>query len=113
MIRALALSLALVASQASADMIRVESAHDVDTTIDRLAAAVEGAGAKVFARIEHAECRQSGNAEVRSAQRAAGILCTGMSHLEEPFEHLHIWRPAEDRPVAMLARKPQRTGAEA
>lgn len=55
MIRALVLSLALVAGQASADMIRVESAHDVDTTIDRLAAAVEGAGAKVFARIEHAK----------------------------------------------------------
>ena len=55
MIRPLILAFALVTGQASADMIRVESAHDVDTTIDRLAAAVEGAGAKIFARIEHAK----------------------------------------------------------
>ena len=47
-------AVALTATPAAADLIRVESAHDVDTTIDRLAAAVEGAGAKVFARIEHA-----------------------------------------------------------
>lgn len=39
---------------AAADMVRVESAHDVATTIDRLEAAVNDAGATVFARIEHA-----------------------------------------------------------
>lgn len=48
-------ALTLSASVAAADMIRVESAHDVATTLDRLSAAVEGAGAKVFARIEHAK----------------------------------------------------------
>ena len=48
-------AVALSAGAASADMIKVESAHDVATTLDRLSAAVEGAGAKVFARIEHAK----------------------------------------------------------
>ena len=46
-------------STALADLIKVESAHDVGTTLDRLSAAVEGAGAKVFARIEHAKGAQS------------------------------------------------------
>ncbi|MFK7941634.1 MAG: DUF302 domain-containing protein [Paracoccaceae bacterium] len=55
MFRTLIVAVSLIASSASADMIRVESTHDVDTTIDRLSAAVEGAGAKVFARIEHAK----------------------------------------------------------
>ena len=55
MFLATATAVALTATSAMADLIRVESAHDVNTTIDRLAAAVEGAGAKVFARIEHAK----------------------------------------------------------
>ena len=55
----LAATLILSATSASADLIRVPSAHDVDTTIDRLAAAVEGAGAKVFARVEHARGAES------------------------------------------------------
>jgi uncharacterized protein (DUF302 family) len=36
-------------SNAAADMVRIESTHDVTTTIDRLDAAVQEAGAKVFA----------------------------------------------------------------
>jgi uncharacterized protein (DUF302 family) len=40
-------------------VVRVESAHDVATSIDRLQAAVEGAGAKVFARIDHAAGAES------------------------------------------------------
>ena len=39
----------------AADLVRVESPHDVPATIDRLAAAVEKAGATVFARIDHAK----------------------------------------------------------
>ncbi len=52
---------ALFATSAMAgdDLIRVESAHDVPTSIDRLTAAVEGAGAKVFARIDHAAGAES------------------------------------------------------
>ncbi|MEM8790134.1 MAG: DUF302 domain-containing protein [Pseudomonadota bacterium] len=46
---------ALLASThlASAEMIVKPSAHSVPVTIDRLAAAVEKAGAKVFARVDH------------------------------------------------------------
>ena len=50
---------AVTATAAQADMIRVKSSHSVDATIDRLAAAVEGAGAKVFARIEHSKGAES------------------------------------------------------
>lgn len=53
---AVALAGALSMSSAfAADLVRIESAHDVPTTIDRLAAAVEKAGATVFARIDHAK----------------------------------------------------------
>jgi len=38
---------------ASAEMVRMESPHTVAATMDRLATAVEGAGAKVFVRIDH------------------------------------------------------------
>jgi uncharacterized protein (DUF302 family) len=50
-----AVILAASVTGASAEMIRVKSAHSVDETMDRLAAAVEGAGATVFARIEHSK----------------------------------------------------------
>ena len=53
MIRTVVAALALSASTAWAGMITVESTHDVNTTIDRLEAAVNGAGATVFARIDH------------------------------------------------------------
>ena len=46
---------ASAASHADANgIVTIESAHDAPTTIDRLEAAVEGAGATVFARIDHA-----------------------------------------------------------
>jgi uncharacterized protein (DUF302 family) len=52
---ALALPLTLVATLASAEPFTVKtSPHDVATTMDRLVAAVEGAGATAFARIDHA-----------------------------------------------------------
>ncbi|MEL7466518.1 MAG: DUF302 domain-containing protein [Pseudomonadota bacterium] len=46
-------------------VVTIESAHDAATTIDRLAAAVEGAGAKVFARIDHAAGAASVDLELR------------------------------------------------
>ena len=46
-------------------VVTIESAHDAATTIDRLAAAVEGAGAKVFARIDHAAGAASVDMELR------------------------------------------------
>ncbi|EEE38284.1 CrcB family protein [Rhodobacteraceae bacterium KLH11] len=56
-----------MAAQA-ADLITKTSAHDVPTTIDRLATAVEGAGAKVFARVDHAAGAQSVQSELRPTQ---------------------------------------------
>jgi len=45
----------LIATLASASPFATKtSPHDVATTMDRLAAAVEGAGATIFARIDHA-----------------------------------------------------------
>ncbi|MEM7744670.1 MAG: DUF302 domain-containing protein [Pseudomonadota bacterium] len=43
----------------AADLVRVSSAHSVADTADRLAAAVDGAGAKLFARIDHAAGAES------------------------------------------------------
>ncbi len=44
-----------VASLAPAEIIKVASPYSVDETLDRLTGVVEGAGAKVFARVEHAK----------------------------------------------------------
>lgn len=62
-----ALGVCASAGIAFADMVRVDSAHAVDATIDRLAAAVEAAGAKVFARIEHTKGAQSVGMELAPA----------------------------------------------
>ena len=52
---ALAAPLMLIATLASASPFATKtSPHDVATTMDRLVAVVEGAGATVFARIDHA-----------------------------------------------------------
>jgi uncharacterized protein (DUF302 family) len=40
---------------AADDLIKIESKHDVATTLDRLEAALGKAGATVFARIDHAK----------------------------------------------------------
>ena len=56
---------ALSTGFAQAEMVRLSSPHSVDTTIDRLESAVEAAGAKVFARIDHAAGAKSVDAELR------------------------------------------------
>ena len=64
-----ALALALSATQAfAADLITKPSVHSVSDTIDRLAAAVEGAGAKVFARIDHAKGATKVGMDLRPTQ---------------------------------------------
>jgi len=52
---ALAATLSLTATFANAEMIKVASPYSVDESLNRLTSAVEGAGAKVFARVEHAK----------------------------------------------------------
>ncbi|MEO0822180.1 MAG: DUF302 domain-containing protein [Pseudomonadota bacterium] len=53
----LAAAVIAVAAPAPAEesaLVRVESPHSVAVTLDRLAAAIEKAGARVFARVDHA-----------------------------------------------------------
>lgn len=51
----LAAGMALATTQVWADdLVRVAAAHDVAATMDALVDAVEGAGATVFARVDHA-----------------------------------------------------------
>ena len=52
---ALAAAVSLAANLANAEMIKVASPYSVGETLDRLTGVVEGVGAKVFARVEHAK----------------------------------------------------------
>lgn len=62
-------ALVLVASQVRAgDLITKPSAHSVEETINRLVAAVENAGAKVVARIDHAAAASVTDMELRPTQ---------------------------------------------
>ena len=70
----------LSATSVSADMIKKSSPHPVAATVDRLAAAVEKAGAKVFARIDHA----GGAAKVGQELRPTQMLMFGNPKLGTP-----------------------------
>ncbi len=52
----------------AAELISKQSPYTVQVTMDRLAAAVERAGASVFARIDHAAGAQSVDMELRPTQ---------------------------------------------
>ncbi|MEO1399171.1 MAG: DUF302 domain-containing protein [Pseudomonadota bacterium] len=65
---ATALSFAVLTQSAVAEMIRKVSPHTVTVTIDRLEAAVKGAGATVFARVDHAKGAASVNTDLRATQ---------------------------------------------
>ncbi|WP_370402112.1 DUF302 domain-containing protein [Sulfitobacter sp. JB4-11] len=71
---------AAMALPASADMIAKTSPHSVSVTIDRLTAAVEGAGATVFARVDHA----GGAAKVDMDLRPTQLLIFGNPKLGTP-----------------------------
>jgi uncharacterized protein (DUF302 family) len=72
--------LGAVALPASAEMISKTSPHTVAVTMDRLEAAVTGAGATVFARINHA----AGAANVDMDLRATELLIFGNPKLGTP-----------------------------
>jgi len=65
---------------AAAEMIQKTSPHSVSVTIDRLVAAVEGAGATVFARVDHA----AGAAKVDMDLRPTQLLIFGNPKLGTP-----------------------------
>ncbi|MGR3461221.1 MAG: DUF302 domain-containing protein [Roseovarius sp.] len=50
------------------DIVKVKSFSDVATTMDRLEAAVTGAGARVFARVDHAAGAASADMELAPTQ---------------------------------------------
>ncbi len=58
------ISLASLGTAMAENWIIKDSASDVATTADKLVAAVEGAGAKVFARVDHAAGAASIDAEL-------------------------------------------------
>lgn len=64
----------------AAEMVTKTSPHSVETTIDRLEAAVEEAGATVFARIDHA----AGAEEVGMELRPTTLLIFGNPKLGTP-----------------------------
>ena len=80
-IRKIATAFAVTAAlPASAEMITKTSPHSVEITMDRLAAAVEGAGATVFARVDHA----AGAAKVDMELRPTQLLIFGNPKLGTP-----------------------------
>lgn len=58
----------LPALASSDDIVKVKSFSDVGTTMDRLEAAVTGAGANVFARVDHAAGAASVDMELAPTQ---------------------------------------------
>jgi uncharacterized protein (DUF302 family) len=75
------IAFALSATQTlAAELITKPSAYSVDETINRLVSAVEGAGAKVFARVDHAK----GAAAVGSDLRPTQMLMFGNPKLGTP-----------------------------
>ena len=75
------IALVLSASQAfAADLITKPSTHSVSETIDRLAAAVKAAGAKVVARVNHSAAAAS----VGMALRPTEMLMFGNPKLGTP-----------------------------
>ena len=102
MLTRLALSAATAAVLAlpayAADLIEKTSPHTVAVTIDRLAAAVEGAGATVFARVDHA----GGAAKVDMELRPTELLIFGNPKLGTPAM-LDAQSAGLDLPLRVLA----------
>ncbi|MGC1496500.1 MAG: DUF302 domain-containing protein [Sulfitobacter sp.] len=80
LILATAVSALMTLPAYAADMISKISPHSVTVTMDRLEAAVEGAGATVFARVDHA----AGAAKVDMELRPTELLIFGNPKLGTP-----------------------------
>ena len=89
---------ATLALPASADLIDKVSPHSVADTMDRLVTAVEGAGATVFARIDHA----AGAAKVSMELRPTQTLIFGNPKLGTPAM-LDSQTAGLDLPLRVLA----------
>jgi len=80
---ALAVAIGLIAAPAKAQdsLIVKQSPHSVDATLDRLAAAAEEKGLKVFSRIDHAEGAASAGLDLRPTQ----LLVIGNPNVGTPL----------------------------
>ncbi len=59
---------AIATSAQAAELVTKKSAYSVSETVDRMAAAVEAAGAKVFARVDHAAGAKAVGLDLRPTQ---------------------------------------------
>lgn len=89
---------AALAAPALAELISKPSPHSVDETMDRLESAVTGAGATVFARIDHA----AGAAKVDMELRPTQLLVFGNPKLGTPAM-LDAQSAGLDLPLRVLA----------
>ena len=95
---ATALALCLVGTTATAQMVHKTSPHSVAVTMDRLEAAATGAGATVFARVDHA----AGAAKVETDLRPTQLLIFGNPKLGTPAM-LDAQTAGLDLPLRVLA----------
>ena len=86
----LCLALALPAAAKTDDLVKVKATGDVAMTMDALEAAVTGAGATVFARVDHAGGASKVNLELAPSQ----LLIFGNPNLGTPAK--------QDDPLAGL-----------
>lgn len=86
------------ASARDPGLARMQSAHSVSETIDRLAAIVEEKGATVFARIDHA----TGAASIGQEMRPTEVLIFGNPKLGTPIIQADPLAGL-DLPIRMLA----------
>ena len=89
---------AAATTSAHADYERLEAKGSVADTIDRLEQAVEGAGATVFARVDHAKGAEDAGMELGEAQ----LLIFGNPKLGTPVMQQDI-RAGLALPLRMLA----------
>lgn len=77
-----ALTFGLIVTSASAsDLVTKTSPHDVNTTMDKLQAAVEGAGANVAARVNHSAAAEGVGIEIAPNQ----VLIFGNPNIGSPI----------------------------
>lgn len=80
LVAAFALTLSMSSAMA-ADLIQKKSPHSVQVTMDKLQAAVEGAGARVAARVDHAAAADSVGIELAPNQ----VLIFGNPNIGSPI----------------------------
>lgn len=95
---AMGLSLSTATAGLTADLVDKISPHPVSVTMDRLVAAVEGAGATVFARVDHGAGAASVDMELAPAQ----LLIFGNPKLGTPAMQGNI-TAGLDLPLRVLA----------